>query len=94
MKAGLISSALLIAQPLMATAAESHCNLAGDFAIQVKRLIDRGESPSLMMDLAPNKMGEEMTLLAINNRRLNQEDLRFLAVMRCKSMLQERQRRE
>jgi len=47
-----------------------------------------------MMDLAPNKMAEEMTLLTINNSRLNQEDLRFLAVMRCKILLQERQRRE
>lgn len=78
----------------MAATAESRCNVAGDFAVQVKRLIDRGESPSLMMDLAPNKMAEEMTLLTINNSRLNQEDLRFLAVMRCKILLQERQRRE
>jgi len=78
----------------MAATAESRCNVAGDFAVQVKRLIDRGEPPSLMMDLAPNKMAEEMTLLTINNSRLNQEDLRFLAVMRCKILLQERQRRE
>jgi len=35
-KAGLLACALIITQPLMAATAESRCNVAGDFAVQVK----------------------------------------------------------
>lgn len=92
MKIALVVLGLLIAHPVMGTASEQQCNTAGNKAVQAKRLIDRGESPQVVSDLIPaSKVEEEAVYLAINNRGLNQEDLRFLAVTRCKIMLMERQ---